>query len=1267
MARAARLSQTVLLVTAALGLVAGPRAADVPPRPWEDPAVSMRNVEPPRATFVPYASVEQALAVERGQSPFTLSLNGTWRFHWSPTPEAAPARFHEPGFDDRRWSTIPVPSNWEMEGFGYPVFRNVHQPFPATPPFPPSDDNPVGSYRRTFTMPEDWRGRRVFLHFEAVKSAFALWVNGREVGYNEGGFEPAEFDVTGFARPGENLLAVQVLRYSDGTYLECQDMWRLAGIFRDVYLLSAPAVHVRDFAVITDLDAAYRDARLIVTAEVRNGGEAAAQGVSLRARLFDAQRRPVFDEPAAASAGPLPSGESRALRLERTVANPRKWTAETPDLYVLTLELVDAQGAVTEVVSTRVGFREVEVRNQAILVNGVPVKFNGVNSHMLHPRGGSRMDVETLRRDLVLMKQFNVNLVRTSHYPPNVEYLDLADELGVYVVDEVGDESHATEYVSEDPTWRDAYLHRVRKLVHRDRNHPSVVIWSAGNESGSGENIAAVIAEGKRIDPSRPAWCYGGNTDLLPFEDIVGPRYPTVERLAQVAAVPASQDARPSFMDEYLAATGNGMGELDEFWDLIWKHPRLTGGAIWDWMSPGMLARWRTTPDLSPNRVEASLMAGATPVHGRFGNAVSLSGFDQWVEVHRHPSTDLVTDRLTVAAWVYPRPWNGSGSLVTKGSGQFGLVQKDAATLEFYVHTSERVSAVAPVPAGWVGRWHQVAGIYDGERVRLVVDGAVLDTKSCRGALARTAVPVNIGRTADIHGQEHPGRISNAVFDRVRIFPRALALADLDRTASDLAGEAALWLEFDEVHEGPEYYSLGIGARDYGLVWPDRRPQAELWQLKKSPQPVLVEAVDAAKGRFRVTNRHGFTDLAEFTTVWQLSDDEKLVADGTVALALAPGRSREIVVPVGDHSPMRGAERRLLLSFRLARDTAWAPKGHEVAWEQIDVGTGPPTRRGTTRTNPLSNMRTSPPDPSWLGMREEAGAVVVEGRDFTYRFDRTLGTLTSMRVDGRELLVAGPRPSLWRAPMWNETETDWGGAPIVTQWRAAGLDRLRQDVARADASRDGSSVRVMVDAAARADGTAASFENRLVYTVSPDGEIRIDHALRPSGPMPDWLPRVGLQLKVARDLRRFTWYGRGPFETYPDRKTGAKVGLYSGLVEEQYEPHLVPQDYGNKTDVRWAALTDGERGLLVAGTQLLNVSAQFHDTEALSRALFPPQLRSDAAVTLNLDHRVTGVGETPNKTHRKYRVLPGPYDYSVRIRPVRAGESLAGAGRALRF
>jgi len=276
------------------------------------------------------------------------------------------------------------------------------------------------------------------------------------------------------------------------------------------------------------------------------------------------------------------------------ITKPKKWSAEYPNLYTLTFELVDPDGHVTEILSSRVGFREVEVKNQAIYINGVPVKFNGVNSHMQHPETGHMVDVETMRKDLTLMKRFNINCVRTCHYPPNVEYIELADELGIYIVDETGDEAHAYQYLSYSPEWRAQYLDRMRKLVYRDRNHPSVVIWSAGNESGPGDNICTIMEEGKKIDPSRP-WMYGGNDDRDPqtnpikCEGIVGPRYLQPFLLKnRFAKIPESKDPRPSFMDEYIAATGNSLGGLDEYWAMIYRYPRLTGGAIWDWISPGI-------------------------------------------------------------------------------------------------------------------------------------------------------------------------------------------------------------------------------------------------------------------------------------------------------------------------------------------------------------------------------------------------------------------------------------------------------------------------------------------------------------------------------------------------------------------------------------------------------------------------------------------------------------------------------------------------------
>jgi beta-galactosidase len=590
-----------------LAALAGLLALSTPPAlpdgfdEWRDPEVSGRNREPARATMLPYATVEQALEGTREASPFFLSLNGDWRFHHVEKPAERPRDFFRADFDDRGWPTIPVPSNWQLHGYDHPIYLN--QPYPwapenPDPPHIPPDFNPVGSYRTTFELPAAWAGRRVFLHFAGVNSAFHLWVNGRFVGYGEDSMTGAEFDLTPVVKPGTNLVAAQVFRWSDGSYLEDQDTWRLSGIYRDVYLLSTPALRISDFAVRTDLDEDYRHAMLQVRPTLRAHDGASAEGFTVEAQLFDPDRRPVLAKPLTKEAKSIlherypQRGTNPFPLLEAKVESPLLWSAETPHLYTLVLTLRDPQGRVTQATSARVGFREVEVRGGRLLLNGQPIRLYGVNRHDHDPDHGQMVPYERMVQDVELMKRSNVNAVRTSHYPNDPRWYDLTDRYGIYVLDEANLETHGvTGRLTNDSSWLSAFVERARRMVERDKNHPSVVMWSLGNESGMGPNHAAMAGWIREKDPTRPIH-YEGAAHLPrdpAWVDVISRMYTRIPELREMAQDPV--ETRPIVLCEYAYARGNSVGNLREYWDLIESEDRLIGGFIWDWVDKALRKR----------------------------------------------------------------------------------------------------------------------------------------------------------------------------------------------------------------------------------------------------------------------------------------------------------------------------------------------------------------------------------------------------------------------------------------------------------------------------------------------------------------------------------------------------------------------------------------------------------------------------------------------------------------------------------------------------
>lgn len=556
-------------------------------RDWENPEVFAINKEKPRATFLPYPDAKLAAQDDYSASPYFMSLDGTWKFHWVAKPSEAPADFYKENYDVSKWTDMPVPGNWEFNGFGIPIYTNVIYPFPTNPPYVNENDNPVGSYKHQFDLPQTWDGRKVFIHFEGGTTAMYLWINGQKVGYTENAKSPAEFDITPYVRKGKNTLACQVYKYSDGSYIEDQDMWRLGGINRSVYLYSTAETRISDFFAHPDLDANYKNGLFSLDVELKNYATQ-NKNQTVEVTLIDGAGKSVFSKSQKVT---VPSNGLKETTFSGTVSNPLKWTAETPNLYTLLVSLKDERNNIVEVTSSKIGFRKIEIKNAQVLINGKKVYFKGVNLHEYNYKTGQVVNREVMMRNIQLMKELNINAVRTSHYPQPTLWYKLCDQYGIYLVDEANQESHGLGYgpsnVSNLPEWNATHMDRIKNVVERDKNHASVIFWSLGNESGNGKAFFDTYDWAKARDKSRPVQ-YEQAHQRDRNTDIFCPMYPSWESMKRDAARDLE---KPYIMCEYAHAMGNSMGNMQEYWDVMRSSKNMQGGFIWEWYNHGFPAK----------------------------------------------------------------------------------------------------------------------------------------------------------------------------------------------------------------------------------------------------------------------------------------------------------------------------------------------------------------------------------------------------------------------------------------------------------------------------------------------------------------------------------------------------------------------------------------------------------------------------------------------------------------------------------------------------
>jgi beta-galactosidase/beta-glucuronidase len=1034
-----------------------------------------------------------------------------------------------------------------------------------------------------FRAPEACKGREVFLTFEGVDSAFHLWINGQMVGFSKDSKTPAEFNVTRYLRPGENVLAVRVYRWSDGSYMEDQDFWRLSGIYRDVYLWSAPRVHVRDFFAVPELDASYRDAVLRVSASLRNYTAEAVAGHTLELVLFD----PLEDSEISYRAVPftLPPNGEVTLHLSQPVDAPRKWTDETPELYLMALAVKNAAGQVLEVVSCCVGFRKIEITDGRFCINGAPVYFKGVNRHELDPHTGHTISVDSMIRDIELMKRFNINAVRTCHYHDDPRWYDLCDRYGILLMDEANVETHGVwDRPSKDPLWRDAYVDRAARMVERDKNHPSVVVWSLGNESGYGPNHDAMAEWIRGRDRSRPIH-YEGAGDA-PVVDIISTMYPRVDRLIAEATKPG--ETRPFVMCEYAHSMGNSTGNLKEYWEAIRTYPRLIGGFVWDWVDQGLERetngkQWYAyggdfgdEPNDGPFCINGLAWPDREP-------HPALWELKKWQEPVLAEALDLAAGRLRVT--------NRYHFLTTAGLDINWRVTAEGVVLESGTLKPQTIgpgeSAEIRVPyilPKLAGReyWLDLSFILNQDALWAKAGHEV--------AWAQFALPVDAGAAAPYRWEPS---IAAALARAFRKFARAssanatttiMPAVSMDESDTSFAvsttGNLLSITGFSSALTFDRTTGRLISFHGAGKELIQSGPAVNLWRaLTDNDENTWGE--EKAGMRWREAGLDRLEERLESIDCAQPGAQTARVVVKSV-LAPRPNAGGELSTRFGEtleqfanllnmgvpEDQVRG------IAARLGVDYAALPASGKLNKARLLVKT-------------LAGRKAIPP---LLGIFYETAKARGEQVPPEYLEQFRLGS----QMTGEQ---------------WHE-----------------------QFVLRFN----------------------TRFDLTTTYTITADGALRLALDVTPSAGLPP-LPRLGFLITLPAGFEQLTWYGRGPHESYPDRKDSAWVGVHRSTVEAQHVPYIRPQENGNHVETRWAALTNEHgAGLAIIGQPLFHISAHHYTPQALDAARHRHEIAAHPGVTLTIDYAVGGLGNGSCGPGclPQYLLQPAPVHFELALKPV---------------
>lgn len=1192
-----------------------------------------------------------------------------------------------PDTSDQWKSNLSLPCSWTRQGFDFSIYTNVQMPWqsaydPDTKnrcPEAPVNYNPVGLYRKKFTVSDDLKSAhgRIYISFQGVESAYYVYVNGKEAGYSEDTFSPHSFDITDYLNEtGENLLAVKVHKFCDGTWMEDQDMYYDGGIFRDVYLYAAPLVHIKDYTVVTDLTDHYANADLKISVDVANASTKAAAGCKVDVRLYD-EKNQMFVNDVAIEVGTVKAAEGSkdgvaSAEITKKVQNPKLWSAETPNLYTLVLSLYQENGAYLGSVSQQLGFREIEFTStevddraygnktttwwEPIRINGKQLLLKGTNRHDTDPVYGKYVPAETQEEDVLIMKQYNLNAIRTSHYS-NDEYLYyLCDKYGLYMMGETNLESHALMgNGNAQKNFKNLAMDRTITAFERLKNRTAIVAWSTGNENHYAPH--ADYADGmfydliwylKDNDKTRPV--HSESADSENGVDMGSQMYPAAWSIWSRAG----EGKIPYVMCEYDHAMGNAVGNLKEYWDAIRSSDNMLGGFIWDWVDQSRLLELPKNYQMIDESYGVEGTANVREIHHvtdkRALSEKSINGYALFDSPEYNKVLSGSEKSFTAEVICKPTSERGDQVLIAKGDTQFALKTNGENQLEFFVYNKNGQndgekwnSTAADLPADWLNRWHQVAAVYDKGNIKLYCDGALLKEGTGNTEISANNYKVGIGYCEDKR-RDFDGEISVG-----RLYAKALTEAELkaqndfDPAIRQGADEVLLWVDFADLDETMKTGSYDYYAEDFahknlykeeakgkyycyggdngesphdgsfcvnGLVSPDRDVQPELYEVKYQYQSIWFTAAeeDLKKGIINVYNENNFLNLNDFDVKWTLLEDGKEIGAGEVTADIA-GRNRgTIAVPYMEKMPIQkkaGAEYYLNLSVALKEDALWAKAGHEVAYEQFEV----PAEVEKVKKEMDCNVEVDD---------SRSDAIIVSGTDFSFQIDRETGVILDYVWKGEVVLTKGPVPNYWRAPVNNDNNNfSW-------EWQNINKGATASDIRIRENADGQTEITVLLESK-----TESWVWQELVYTVDGSGAVTVKLTVDSSsiGKLKRYL-RIGTVMSLPKGCESVSWYGNGPVEAMWDRETFARIGVYHSTVSEMFYPYLDTQDTGTVTGVKWFAVENEESqtGLAIASVEGVEASALHFEADDLTQADHPYELTKLDETILTVNYRSQGTG-----------------------------------------